>query len=265
MNFWDKYLKVSNLHKSYVCLGLDTDLNLLPENVLNEENPIWEFNKEIIAATKSKVAAYKLNYAFYLSSGKKGLEALEKSLDAIPDYIPKILDVKVGDISNTMTHYAKAYFEYLKVDAITVNPLMGEDVITPLIEFPEKFFFVLAITSNQSASDFLKKNNLYKNISRKIKKWGHLHTGAVVGATNSEEIQIARSLMPKTLFLIPGIGTQGGSLDEVMKKAICSKDNPAILINSSRGIIHKSKDDDFVTVAVRETDKLREKINVSLV
>ncbi len=264
MYFWDKYRKTTKLHNSYVCLGLDPNLELMPKYLLKKSNPLWEFNKEIIESTKSKVAAYKLNYAFYLSCGLSGLEALGKSIDYIPSYIPIILDVKVGDIANTMVQYAKAYFEYMKVDAITVNPLMGEDVMTPLMEYKDKFFFVLSITSNRSAVDFLKKGSLYKDISQKIDKWGYLQFGAVVGATNPKELKIVRSLMPNTLFLIPGIGKQGGSLSDVMSNAIASNNNPSVLINSSRGIIHKCDSEEFASSAAEETEKLRNAINMYL-
>jgi len=206
MSFTDKYYHTTKLHKSYVCLGLDTDMDQMPKFLLDYQNPIWEFNRQIIGSTKNLVAAYKLNFAFYLANGLAGIDALSKTITAIPDYIPVILDVKVGDIANTMKHYGKAFFDLMKVDSITVNPLMGEDVITPLLPYKDKFFFVLALTSNRSATDFLKHRNLYKDISKKIERWGHKQIGAVVGATNSAQLKEVRSLMPETIFLIPGIG-----------------------------------------------------------
>lgn len=260
MSFLDRYYKTTESNKSYVCVGLDPDINMLPEGLLYSDNPLWEFNKQIISATSDKIGAYKLNYAFYLANGKKGLEALEKSIDAVPEGTPFILDVKVGDIANTMVNYAKGYFDYLKADALTVNPLMGEDVIKPLLEYKDKFFFVLALTSNPSAKDFLKREMLFQEISKKINEWGKEQFGAVVGATNSQELKTVRSIMPETLFLIPGIGAQGGSLKDVMENAV-GKNNPYILINSSRGIIHRSKGSDFAEAAMKETERLRNEIN----
>lgn len=260
MKFLEKYRQITKKNSSYVCIGLDPHLNMMPESVLRHDNPIKAFNQAIVEATSGLAAAYKLNYAFYLASGRKGIEALEAAIEIIPENIPLILDVKAGDIANTMTHYAKGYFDYLKVDAITVNPLMGEDVITPLLPFEDKFFFVLALTSNPSASDFLKKGSLYKSLADKIDKWGSGQFGAVVGATNSSELDEVRKLMPNTLFLVPGIGAQGGSLQEVMSYAAGEKE-PLLLINSSRGIIHKSKENNFSEAAREAADSLRKKIN----
>jgi orotidine-5'-phosphate decarboxylase len=260
VKFLDKFNNITAQNRSFVCIGLDPDFNLMPKNILKKDNPIWEFNKEIIEATKDKVAAYKLNYAFYIANGFSGLKALAETISFIPKHIPIILDVKVGDIANTMANYAKGYLEYMNADAITVNPLMGEDVMTPLIGFDDKFFFVLALTSNPSATDFLKQDDLYKKISHKISQWGTKQFGAVVGATNPQELKVVRSLMPDTLFLIPGIGAQGGNLNDVMTNAAGSK-SPLILINSSRGIIHKSKEDDFADIALKETELLRDGIN----
>ncbi len=260
MSFIEKFYRISQKNSSYLCVGLDPHQNMLPEHIHKQENPITTFNKKIIESTSDLVAAYKLNYAFYLSAGKKGVEALEETLDYIPKEVPVILDVKAGDIANTMTHYAKGFFSYTRVESITVNPLMGEDVITPLTVFKDKFFFVLALTSNPSAEDFLKKDSLYQKIAEKINIWGSQQFGAVVGATNNEELMVVRKLMPETLFLIPGIGAQGGSLTDVMKNAT-GRDHPLILINSSRGIIHKSRGEEYHTAAREAADTLRKEIN----
>ncbi|MBW6516464.1 MAG: orotidine-5'-phosphate decarboxylase [Candidatus Cloacimonetes bacterium] len=261
MNFWEKYYHTTKTNRSYVCVGLDSDLSLIPEHLMREQNPILEFNKQIIAATVDQVAAYKLNYAFYISQGQKGLEALKQSIAIIPDHIPVIIDCKIGDIANTMVQYGKAFFEELQADAITVNPLMGEDVITPLSNYKDKMLFLLALTSNPSATDFLKRNQLSKNIATKIAQWGSDQIGAVVGATNTDELSEMRQLMPKTLFLIPGVGAQGGNLSDVMKNALSSKEDPRILINSSRGIIFKERGKDFAKIASIETENLRRAIN----
>lgn len=261
MSFWDKYNHATTLHKSHVCLGLDSDIDLIPKHLLETDNPIWHFNKEIIDATKNRVAAYKLNFAFYISSGPAGLDALLKTIKHIPNYVPIILDVKIGDISNTMVHYGRAFYDYFKVDSLTVNPLMGEDVITPLLGYEGKLLFALVVTSNRSSSDFLKQNDLYRRIANKVEKWGEKNVGAVVGATNPKELKEVRSLMPKSLFLIPGIGAQGGNLLDVVSNTVASKKTPLILINSSRGIIFKDNSPKYIDAVVHETEELRLAIN----
>ncbi len=261
MSFWTKYKNIIKENNSYVCVGLDSDITKLPDCVMETENPIFTFNKAIIDATKGYAAAYKPNFAFYLSAGKMGLEALEKTLDYIPEKIPVILDVKTGDIGNTMTQYAKAFFETWKVDAITCNPLMGHDVYKPLLAFEDKFFFSLALTSNPTSVDYLKPENLYKRISEKLAELPMEQAGAVVGGTNTEELSDLRAIMPNTLFLVPGIGAQGGSVEAVVKHAGANPDDLRILINSSRGIIFKDKSEKFAEVAGQEADKLRKEIN----
>lgn len=261
MTFQEKYIQTTKTNESFVCVGLDTDLDLLPEHLLSKNNPIAEFNRQIIDQTRNQVAAYKLNLAFYLAAGRKGLLALYETITYIPPSIPVIIDCKAGDIANTMSRYGDAFLSELQADAITVNPLMGEDVITPLIKHEGKFFFILALTSNPSATDFLKQNDLYRKIARKIDAWGAERFGAVVGATNSQQLSEMREMMPKTIFLIPGIGAQGGSMEEVMKNAPATKKEPRILINSSRGIIFKDRGRDFAKVASEETEKLRLSVN----
>lgn len=256
MSFWEKYIN----RKGCVCVGLDSDITKLPKCVLDSENPIFTFNKAIIDATKNIAASYKPNYAFYASAGKKGIEALEKTLDYIPNEIPVILDVKTGDIGNTMAQYAKAWFEIWNVDSITVNPLMGYDVLKPLTNYPENFSFALALTSNPSAADYILPNGLYKTISAEIAKLSHKNFGAVVGATQIEQLAEVRKLMPETLFLVPGIGAQGGSLEAVINNAAKSKTDPRLLINSSRGIIFASPEKDFAEKAYESSLKLHNSI-----
>lgn len=261
MSFWEKYKHAVTLHQSNVCVGLDSDISKLPGHILGYDNPIWEFNREIINATKNKVAAYKLNYAFYVASGKKGISALEKTIKAIPNYIPIILDVKVGDIGNTMAQYAKAYFEHLNVDAITVNPLMGNDVFKPLLEYSSKMIFVLVLTSNPSASEYLIKDKQYLRIADYVNSQDSKRFGAVVGGTNSSQLREIRKHLPKSIFLIPGVGAQGGDLREVVKNCAASKEEPLFLINSSRGIIFADSSEKFAETALSVTSKLRDKIN----
>jgi len=247
-----------------VCIGLDSELSKIPECLKDEDNPIWTFNREIIDATKNRAAAYKLNYAFYISAGKKGIKALEKSISHIPSYIPVILDVKIGDISNTMEQYGKAFFEYLDADAITVNPLMGDDVFTPLLRFSDRMLFVLVLTSNPSSTDYLGKDGLYKSIAKNVAKKDHKNFGAVVGATNVKEFKSIRSLMPKNIFLIPGVGAQGGNVAEIVQNASYSKSEPRFLVNSSRAIIFASSEKNFASEALNATEDLKDKINQNL-
>jgi orotidine-5'-phosphate decarboxylase len=261
MTFWEKYQTTTGRNSSYLCLGLDSDIELIPDHLQKEPSPIWAFNREIIAATQDKVAAYKLNFAFYLSAGLKGLEALQLSIAAIPESVPIIIDCKIGDISNTMKNYARAFFCELQADAVTVNPLMGSDVFAPLLEYQDKFFFSLVVTSNPSAEQYLKHNYLYREIARQIKELDYRQAGAVIGATNPEELAELRREMPETLFLIPGIGAQGGDLETVLKNSPSRNDDPRILINSSRGIIFKEKGYSFAEKAAEEAESLRVKIN----
>jgi orotidine-5'-phosphate decarboxylase len=261
MSFWTKYIDIITRNKSYVCVGLDSDITKLPACVKDEKNPILTFNKAIIDATKDFAGAYKPNFAFYLSAGKTGLEALEETIAYIPSHIPVILDVKTGDIGNTMEQYASAFYNIWKSDAITVNPLMGHDVYKPLLTFKDNFFFSLALTSNPTSADYLKREELYKAISTDLASMPVEQAGAVVGATNSNELGLLRKLMPETLFLVPGVGAQGGSVEEVVKFAGANPDDLRILINSSRGIIFKDSTLSFAETAGIETDKLRKEIN----
>lgn len=264
MSFWQKYKSATKLHKSYVCVGLDSQKNKIPEILKKDKNPIWSFNKEIIDATKNHAASFKLNYAFYINSGKLGIEALEKTLDYIPNFVPSILDVKVGDIGNTMEQYAEAYYKEMNVDSITVNPLMGNDVLEPLWKYRDKMSFVLTLTSNKTASDYLLKNDLSYKIAENLQKYNYEQIGAVVGATQTQDLKKIRDFLPKNIFLIPGIGAQGGDLASVVKFASSTKLDPRFLINSSRGIIFASKESDFAEKASKAANDLKELININL-
>lgn len=261
MSFWEKYKNIIKSNNSYVCVGLDSELSKLPAHLLDNEDPIFEFNKAIIDATKDIVACYKPNLAFYLSQGLKSLASLQKTIAYVPNHIPIILDVKTGDIGNTMANYAKAFFQDWNVDAITCNALMGNDVIKALTPFEDNFAFILALTSNPTASDYFKPNDLYKSISKDISQLANTQFGAVVGATNSQELKELREIMPETLFLVPGIGAQGGSLEEVITNTLYSKDDARFLINSSRGIIFADSSVDFADVAREKTQALQTEIN----
>lgn len=261
MSFWKKYTNIIKSNNSYVCLGLDSELKKLPQHLMSEEDPIFAFNKAIIDETKDLVACYKPNFAFYLSQGLKSLTSLQKTIAYIPKHIPVILDIKAGDIGNTMANYAQAFFTDWGVDALTCNPLMGNDVIQALRPFENNFAFLLALTSNPSAVDYLKEKDLYKKISLDINSLPNTQFGAVVGATNSEELKELRQMMPQSLFLIPGIGAQGGSLEEVVTNTCHSKEDARFVINSSRGIIFADSSENFAQVAREKTDLLRKQIN----
>ena len=239
--------------KSFLCVGLDTDLQRIPEFLKKEEDPIFEFNKRIIDATKDYCVAYKPNLAFYERYGSKGWQALEKTIGYIPDDLFIIADAKRGDIGNTSTQYAKAFFEELQVDAITVAPYMGIDSVTPFLGYEGKWVILLALTSNKGSQDFqfLTLNDsdlLYQKVLEVSKQWGSSEELMyVVGATHPSEINKVRAIIPDHFLLIPGVGAQGGDLQTIAKSAINSE--IGILINSSRSIIYAGQEEDFALKA----------------
>ena len=249
------------LKKSFLCVGLDTDLSKIPAHLLDTEDPIFEFNKAIIDATKDFAVAYKPNIAFYECYGPKGWESLKKTIDYIPKNIFTIADAKRGDIGNTSTYYAKTFFEYLNCDSVTVAPYMGEDSVTPFLEFENKWVILLALTSNKGALDFqfmtdLKGEKLYQKVLRKSSTWGtDENLMYVVGATRAEGIGEVRKLVPNHFFLVPGVGAQGGSLVDVANFGW--NDDCGLLVNSSRGIIYASNGLDFAEKAGVEAQKLQ--------
>lgn len=249
------------IKKSFLCVGLDTDLSKIPTHFLQMEDPIFEFNKAIIDATKEYCVAYKPNIAFYECYGPKGWESLRKTLEYIPKDIFTIADAKRGDIGNTSTYYAKTYFEYLNCDSVTVAPYMGEDSVTPFLEFENKWVILLALTSNKGALDFQlikdeNGNELFKSVLKKSAEWGTPENLMyVVGATRSSDIGEVRKLVPNNFFLVPGVGAQGGSLEDVVEFG-WNKDC-GLLINSSRAIIYASTGDDFAEKANLEAKKVQ--------
>lgn len=254
--------------KSFLCVGLDTDLSKIPAHLLETEDPIFEFNKAIIDATKDFAVAYKPNIAFYECYGPKGWESLKKTLDYIPKNIFTIADAKRGDIGNTSTYYAKTFFDYLNCDSVTVAPYMGEDSVTPFLEFENKWVILLALTSNKGALDFQmtkdeKGEELFKKVLRKSCEWGSdENLMFVVGATRAEGIGEVRNLVPDHFFLVPGVGAQGGSLQDVAKYG-WNKDC-GLLVNSSRGIIYASNGIDFAASAAIEAKKLQQEMAIIL-
>jgi len=247
--------------QSFLCVGLDTDLEKIPAHLLDTEDPVFEFNKEIIDATKDYCVAYKPNIAFYECLGTKGWESLRKTLEYIPDEIFTIADAKRGDIGNTSKYYARTFFEYLNFDAVTIAPYMGEDSITPFLEFKDKWVIMLALTSNKGALDFqfmtdAKGEELYKKVLKKSSKWGSPENLMyVVGATRAEGIGEVRKIVPEHFFLVPGVGAQGGSMEDVANYGWNS--DCGLLVNSSRQILYASNGTDFAAKAREEAKKLQ--------
>ena len=238
--------------QSYLCVGLDTDLTKIPKHLLSQPDPVFAFNKAIIDATKDLCVSYKINTAFYEANGVKGWESMQRTVKYVGDDHFKIADAKRGDIGNTSSQYAKAFFETLSFDAITVAPYMGEDSIKPFLEYKDKWTIVLGLTSNTGAKDFelQKAGNqlLYEKVLQTASQWGT--TGNlmfVVGATQADEFINIRKLTPDHFYLVPGVGAQGGSLKDISEKAM-NKDC-GILVNASRAIIYASSEKDFAEKA----------------
>jgi orotidine-5'-phosphate decarboxylase len=247
------------LKKSYLTVGLDTDTTKIPKHLQSHPDAVFEFNKAIIDATKDLCVSYKINTAFYESQGLKGWEAMEKTVNYIPAEHLKIADAKRGDIGNTSAQYAKAFFEALNFDAITVAPYMGEDSIRPFLEYENKWTIVLGLTSNAGSKDFEQlrlvgedTNHggafLYEAVLKKVSSWGTKdNLMFVVGATKASDLEDIRNIIPDNFLLVPGVGFQGGSLEDVSKYGM-NKDC-GLLVNASRAIIFASEKEDFAEEA----------------
>jgi orotidine-5'-phosphate decarboxylase len=238
--------------KSYLCVGLDTDLSKIPAYLQSDPHAIVTFNKAIIDATKDYCVGYKINTAFYEAMGGEGWAAMEETVQYIPATHLRIADAKRGDIGNTSSQYARAFFETMPFDAITVAPYMGEDSVRPFLEYTNKFTIVLGLTSNKGAADFeLQKMGdefLYEKVLRKVASWGNKdNLMFVIGATQSDAFLNVRKILPEHFFLVPGVGAQGGSLQEISEKAM-NKDI-GLLVNASRAIIYASENEDFAVEA----------------
>jgi len=263
-----KKLYDANTRGNYICVGLDTDLNKIPKHLLIEKNPVAEFNRQIIEATKSSAAAYKINLAFYECYGTEGLKNLEETLAAIPSNILIISDGKRGDIGNTSKMYAKSFYEHFKFDSATLNPLMGKDSLEPFLEYSDKLNFILALTSNPGSIDFQKEElkngeKLFQYTIKKIIEWNvNSNCGIVFGATNLEELSDNLHLIKNLPILIPGIGAQGGDLNELTKTLFGAGIN-SFLVNVSRGIIYKCKNEKFAEEAAKELVSLNKIVNKS--
>jgi orotidine-5'-phosphate decarboxylase len=251
------------LKKSFLCIGLDVDLTKIPAHLLEREDPIFEFNKAIIDATHDICVSYKPNTAFYEAYGIKGWQSLLKTIEYINKNYPNIFtiaDAKRGDIGNTSSMYAKAFFEDLNFDSVTVAPYMGKDSVEPFLAFENKHTIMLALTSNEGAFDFqtlnINEQELYKTVLETSKNWKNSQNLMyVVGATKAEYFTEIRKIVPNSFLLVPGVGAQGGSLAEVCKYGM--NENIGLLINSSRGIIYASNGTDFTEKARDEAVKLQ--------
>ncbi len=250
---------------SYLCIGLDTDIKKIPKFLLDFEDPIFEFNKRIIDATSIFCVAYKPNIAFYEASGTKGWESLRKTLEYIPQNCFTIADAKRGDIGNTSHLYARAFFDKsasgMSFDSVTVAPYMGKDSVEPFLEFPEKWVILLALTSNEGSKNFQflqmqHGGQLFEEVLKTSSAWADdERLMYVVGATQAESLAKVRQIVPNHFLLIPGVGAQGGSLEEVSKLGMNS--SCGLLVNSSRGIIYASSENDFAERAAFESEKIQ--------
>jgi orotidine-5'-phosphate decarboxylase len=249
--------------KSLLCIGLDTDIKKIPQHLLNFEDPVFEFNKAIIDATHQYTVAYKPNIAFYEAMGLKGYISLQKTIDYLNLNHPEIFtiaDAKRGDIGNTSSQYAHAFFEAMQFDSITVSPYMGKDSIEPFLEYKNKFTILLALTSNTGAFDFqtldVNGKPLYQEVLNISKTWKNSENLMyVIGATKAKYLQEIRKIIPNSFLLVPGVGAQGGSLQEVCKYGL--NENYGLLINSSRAIIYASTLENFAEKAAEEAQKIQ--------
>ncbi|MBO5314241.1 MAG: orotidine-5'-phosphate decarboxylase [Prevotella sp.] len=257
--------------KSFLCVGLDTDLKKVPQHLLSEEDPIFAFNKAIIDATAPYCVSYKPNLAFYEAFGIKGMISFEKTIKYLQENYPDhfiIADAKRGDIGNTSSMYARTFFEEYGIDSITVAPYMGEDSVSPFLTYENKWVILLALTSNKGSHDFqlTEDNNgerLFEKVLRKSQQWGNENNMMyVVGATQGKMFEDIRKIVPNHFLLVPGVGAQGGSLQEVCKYGM-TKDC-GLLVNSSRAIIYASSGEDFAKVAAQKAKELQEEMAIEL-
>lgn len=253
--------------RSFLCVGLDTDLKKVPQHILNEEDPIFAFNKAIIDATAPYCVSYKPNLAFYEAFGVKGLISFEKTIKYLKENYPNhfiVADAKRGDIGNTSAMYARTFFEEYDVDSLTVAPYMGEDSVTPFLGYKNKWVILLALTSNKGSHDFQLTEDkdgvrLFEKVLKKSQEWGNDENMMyVVGATQGQMFEDIRKVAPTHFLLVPGVGAQGGSLQEVCKYGMIK--DCGLLVNSSRGIIYASHDEDFAEVAGQKAKELQEQM-----
>lgn len=267
MNRTELFEQIKN-KRSFLCVGLDTDIKKIPQHLLETSDPVFSFNKEIIDATAEFAVAYKPNLAFYESLGSKGIESLEKTVMYVKSKHPRIFliaDAKRGDIGNTSNLYARAFFEKQKYDAVTVAPYMGEDSVKPFMTYKDKWVILLALTSNKGAYDFQFLTNsdngdaLFESVLKTSQNWGSVENLMyVVGATKAEKLKEVREIVPDHFLLVPGVGAQGGSLKEVAQNGMNS--SCGLLVNSSRGIIYASSEVDFAKKAKEAAKEVQQEM-----
>ncbi len=257
--------------RSFLCVGLDTDIKKIPQHLLKEEDPIYAFNRAIIDATAPYCVAYKPNLAFYECYGLKGMAAFEKTISYLKQNYPHhfiIADAKRGDIGNTSAMYAKTFFEEYDLDALTVAPYMGEDSVTPFLGYEGKWVILLALTSNKGSLDFqlvedTQGERLFEKVIRKSQEWGNDENMMyVVGATRGKMFEDIRKVAPNHFLLVPGVGAQGGSLQEVCQYGIIK--DCGLLVNSSRGIIYAGNGEDFAEVAAQKAKEIQQEMSIEL-
>jgi orotidine-5'-phosphate decarboxylase len=264
MKFKERISQLVKERKSLICVGLDPDLNRIPAHLKDQDNPVLEFNRQIISATKDLCVAYKPNLAFYEALGSQGWEILKATIAAVPSQVPVILDAKRGDIGNSSRMYVRALFDEPGGDAVTVSPYLGEDSLAPFFENKEKFAFVLALTSNPSSQDFqfleINGRPLYHHVAEAVQKWNkHDNLGLVVGASHPDKIREMRDLSGNLPFLIPGVGAQGGDLEASARYGTDNGKSIA-LINVSRSVIYASDGVDFEEKAREEVQNLNRQL-----
>ncbi len=264
MKFKERISQLVRDRKSLICVGLDTDIEKIPEHLKSEKDPILEFNQHIINATSDICIAYKPNLAFYESLGSQGWETLKATIKAVPEDVPVIVDAKRGDIGNSSRMYAQAIFDYLGADGTTVSPYLGEDSLAPFFEYKDKFAFVLALTSNPSSQDFQLLDCggrlLYQIVAETVQKWNkNDNLGLVVGAPHPDKIKELRDISGNLPFLIPGVGAQGGDLEASAKYGTDNGKSIA-LINVSRSVIYASDGPDFAEKAREEVQRLNREL-----
>jgi len=252
--------------KSFLCIGLDSDLSRIPKHLLELEDPIYEFNKQIIEKTHDLCVAYKPNIAFYEANGEAGWRSLRKTKDFIPDNIFTIADAKRGDIGNTCKQYAKAFFQDLDFDSLTIAPYMGKDSVSPFLDYEGKWSIILALTSNLGSEDFQMKkltssDLLFEEVIQESSKWGSPENIMyVVGATKAEYLKMVRRWAPHHFLLVPGVGSQGGSLKDVAENGMT--EDIGLLVNSSRSIIYASDGEDFADAAREKAKELQSEMSL---
>lgn len=265
MSFIQRVHTLQKKAGSLLCVGLDTDRKKIPAHLQSKKSGILEFNKRIIDATQDLACAYKINFAFYESLGKEGWNIIEKTRSAIPSAILTIADAKRGDIGNSSLYYANAILHDMAFDSVTVAPYMGDDSVAPFLQWEEKGVFLLALTSNEGAFDFQYKmigtRRVFEEVVSVSRQWTkHDNLGYVVGATKSKDIRSVRTLVPAAPFLVPGIGAQGGNLEDVVRYG-CTKDGYGVIVNASRSVLYASDKKDFAAAARTEAERLNNEIN----